>query len=479
MTALVIDVGTSGVRALLVHDDGTTTDDHHAVTLPSSPHPGLVEFDPMELAATAIDLASRVTAAGHQPATLAITAQRASTVVWDVRDGRPVGPGIGWQDLRTVGRSLELRAESVEVAPNQSATKAEWLISRTDVPADHLRLGTVECWLAWRLSDGALHVSDATNAAVTGLWDPVGGAWDEATLDRLGIPASAVPKVVDTVGLLGEATALDGSPTIGALVGDQQASLVGQGCVTRGQAKVTFGTGGMLDVCLGHDPGPRPRHGTFPIVAWRDGSGTTWGREAVMLSAGSAVEWLSDGLGLVDAPADTAALAASVDHSDGVVFVPSLSGLGTPVWDHGARGLIVGVTRGTARAHVVRAVLEGVAHRGADLVEAAERDTGVTIGTVRIDGGMSRNPVFVQALADATGRPVEVSVEREATALGAGLLAGVAAGVHADVAATAEVVEARGHDAVVEPAQQLDRERFAEARGRAERWISALSDLDL
>ena len=479
MKVLVIDVGTSGVRALLVHDDGTTTDDHHAVALPSSPHPGLVEFDPVQLAATAADLVGRVTAAGRRPDTVAITAQRASTVVWDARDGRPVGPGIGWQDLRTVGRCLELRADGVDVAPNQSATKAEWLIGHTEVPADHLRIGTVECWLAWRFSGGALHVSDATNAAVTGLWDPVTGAWDEAMLDRLGIPSSAPPTVVDTVGPHGEATALDGSPTIGALVGDQQASLVGQGCVGRGQAKVTFGTGGMLDVCLGDDPGPRPQRGTFPIVAWRDRSGTTWGREAVMLSAGSAVEWLSEGLGLVSAPEETATLAATVDHSDGVVFVPSLSGLGTPVWDHGARGLLVGVTRGTTRAHVVRAVLEGVAHRGADLVEAAEQDTGVAIGTVRIDGGMSRNPVFVQALADATGRPVEVSVEREATALGAGLLAGVAAGTHADVAATASVVEALGHDAVVEPARQLDRAQFGEARDRAGRWISALSDLDL
>jgi glycerol kinase len=198
-----------------------------------------------------------------------------------------------------------------------------------------------------------------------------------------------------------------------------------------------------------------------------------------MLAAGSCVEWVCDGLGLARSPEATAEVAAAVDHTDGVVFVPSLSGLGTPVWDHGARGLLAGVTRGTTRAHVVRAVLEGVAHRGADLVEAAEADGGTTIPVLRIDGGMSRNPVFVQALADASQRPVEVSAQREATALGAGLLAGVAGGTFPSVEATADVVESLGHQAVVEPGEPLDRAAFAEARRRAERWVPEISDLDL
>ena len=479
MSVLVVDVGTSGVRALVVDDDGSTRDEVHAPMLPSSPHPGLVEFDPVALADLAVELARRAAGAGAGIDALAVANQRASTVVWDARTGEPVGPGIGWQDLRTVGRCLELRATGLEVAPNQTATKAEWLVQQAGVEADHLRVGTVDSWLAWRLSGGDLHVTDATNAAVTGLWDPAIGAWDDGLLQLLGIPRAALPDVVDTAGVVGDASAVPGGPPIAALVGDQQASLVGQGCVVRGAAKITFGTGGMLDVCLGEHPGRRPEHGTFPIVAWRHRSGIVWGREAVMLSAGTAVEWLRDGLGIVDSAEATAEVAASVPDTGGVVFVPSLSGLGTPVWDHGARGLLVGVTRGTERAHVVRAVLEGVAHRGADLVAATEDDTDVEIPTVRIDGGMSRNPVFVQALADATGRPVEVSVQREATALGAGLLAGVGIGVHADVASTAAVVESLGHASVVEPSQPLDRDRWAEARQRATRWIPALSDLDL
>ena len=479
MTALVIDIGTSGVRALAVHPDGTTSDEVHEATLPSSPHPGLVEFDPVALAATARSLAERVIAAVGGVDVVGVADQRASTIAWDARDGRPVGPGLGWQDLRTVGRCLELRAEGVPVAPNQTATKAEWLVQQSTIDPEHLRIGTVDCWIAWQLSDGDLHVTDATNAAVTGLRDVAADRWDDALLERLGIAPTAMPTVVDTVGVHGTARALPGAPPIGALVGDQQASLVGQGCTQRGMAKVTFGTGGMLDVCLGPEPGGAPQRGTFPIVAWRDGSGTTWGREAVMLAAGTSVEWLRDGLGLIDSAEESAAIAATVDDADGVVFVPSLSGTGTPVWDHGARGLLVGITRGTTRAHIVRAVLEGVAHRGADLVDATEADTGVEIGTLRVDGGMSRNDVFVQALADATGRPVQVSVQREATALGAGLLAGVGAGWWDRVEDTAAVVESLGHEAVVEPARQLDRDRFAEARDRAGGWIPALSDLDL
>lgn len=480
MTSLVIDVGTSSVRALVVHPDGSTEGETHVETLPTSPEPGLVEFDPIEIADAALACARRVVEDVGPVDVVGIANQRASTVVWDVDTGRPVGPGIGWQDLRTVGRCLELRAGGVPVAPNQTATKAEWLIAQSDLDPERLRVGTVDTWIAWHLSSGDLHVTDTTNAAVTGLFDTASGTWDGDLLDRLGIPVAAMPTVVDTVGVVANASALAAAPPIGALVGDQQASMVGQGCVEVGMAKITFGTGGMLDLCLGDDPAPTSDRSTFPIVAWRHGRRTVWGCEAVMLSAGSSVEWLRDGLGIIDSASDSATVAATVDDADGVVFVPSLSGLGTPVWDHGARGLLTGITRGTTRAHVVRAVLEGVAHRGADLVEAVEAGTGVAVDTLRIDGGMSRNPVFVTALADASGRAVAVSPEREATALGAGLLAGVAVGTWDSVAATKAAVEDRGAATIVEPGvRRLDRERFAEARRRAQAWIPELSELDL
>lgn len=476
MTILVVDVGTSSVRALVVGDDGRTAHERHVETLPSSPHPGLVEFDPGAIARAALDLAHEVTRAAGGVDAVGITNQRASTVAWDARTGEAVGAGIGWQDLRTVGRCLELRSEGVPVAPNQTATKAEWLLQQVDVPREHVRIGTVDSWVVWVLSGGSAHVTDATNAAVTGLYDVATADWDGALLERLQIPRSALPDVVDTIGRCASASEIAGAPPIAAIAGDQQASLVGQGCVTPGQAKITFGTGAMLDLCLDRPPPARTPAGTFPIVAWQQDGRPTFGIEAIMLAAGTAVEWLRDGLGVIDTASASDSLASTVEHTDGVVFVPSLSGTGSPDWDHGARGLLIGVTRGTTRAHVVRAVLEGVAHRGTDLVEAAEHATGERIDTIRIDGGMSRNEVFVRALASAAQRPVEVSAEREATALGAGLLAGVAVGTWTDLA---DAARSRPDPAVVEPGDPLDRERFLEARRRAGGWIPELSGLDL
>jgi len=475
MTVLVVDAGTSGVRSLALRPDGTVAAEVLAEVLPASPAPGLVELDPVATARAAVATARQVLDEVGEVEAVGIANQRASTIAWDARSGEPVGPGIGWQDLRTVGRCLALQAEGVRLAPNASATKAEWLVQQSEVPAEHLRVGTVDAWLAWTLSEGACHVTDASNALVTGLHDPATG-WRDDLLDLLGIPASALPDVVDSAGAVAAATALPGAPPIAALVGDQQASLLGQGGIAPGDAKLTLGTGGMLDVCLGPDQGPQPQHGTFPTVAWRLAGVDTWAREAVMLSAGSCVEWLRDGLGIVEAVADTEALAASVPDSGDVTFVPALSGIGTPDWDHGARGLLVGITRGTTRAHIARAVLEGVALSAADLLVAAEADTGLRVDVLRVDGGMSANAVVVQALADATGRPVERSAHREATALGAGFLAGTAVGTWPDLAAA---VATRPEGQRVEPSGALDRARFADAVGRARRWVPELSSLSL
>ena len=267
------------------------------------------------------------------------------------------------------------------------------------------------------------------------------------------------------------------------MAGDQQASLVGQGCTLPGLAKATFGTGGMLDQCTGPGRGPavagRGGAGTFPIVAFRVAGQATWGTEAVMLSAGSAVEWLRDDLGIIATSHESEAVAAQCETSGDVWFVPALLGLGTPVWDFGARGTLVGLTRGSGRPEVVRAVLEGVAHRGADLVEASEHDSGHPIATLRIDGGMSANAVFVEALADAIGLPVEISPVLEATTLGAGLLAGLAVGTYASTEELADtfsprrIVEPHGDDA----ARATARERWLAARGKAEGTIPELSGI--
>jgi glycerol kinase len=475
MTVLVVDAGTSGVRSLALRPDGTVSAEVHTEVLPSSPAPGLVELDPIATAeaakATALAVLDRV----GPVSALGITNQRASTIAWDARTGEPLGPGIGWQDLRTVGRCLALQAEGVRLAPNASATKAEWLLQQTAIPLDQVRIGTVDSWLAWSLSEGGCHVTDASNALVTGLYDPAVG-WRTDLLQLLGIPATALPTVTDSAGTVAAATALPGAPPIASLIGDQQASLLGQGAIAPGDAKLTLGTGGMLDICLGGDAGTPPQHGTFPMVAWRLDGIDTWAREAVMLSAGACVEWLRDGLGIIATVAESEALAASVPDSGDVTFVPALSGIGTPHWDHGARGLLIGITRGTTRAHIARAVLEGVALRAASLLAAAEDDTGLRVEVLRLDGGMSANRVVVQALADATGRPIERSAQREATALGAAFLAGTAVGTWPDLP-TAVATRPTGER--IDPAASLDANRFADAVERARRWIPELSSLSL
>jgi len=478
MSILVIDVGTSGLRAAVVRADATVAASLHRELLPSSPEPGFVEFDAVEMTATALEVVREVLA-GHGPVdAVGITNQRASTIVWDRATGAPVAPGIGWQDLRTAGTCLVLQADGIRVAPNASATKASWLLDEADPERSRdLCIGTVDTWLAWHLSEGAVHVTDATNAAVTGLLKGDATDWDDKVLAALRIPREFLPEVVDTSGIVGQATALEGAPPIAALVGDQQSSLIGQGGVRRGLAKVTFGTGGMLDLHLGEE---RPRFdrqgegGCFPIVAWRRAGTTTWGVEAVMLSAGSNVEWLRDDLGIITTAAESHDVASRCETADGVVYVPALLGLGAPRWDYGARGTLLGLTRGSERPQIVRAVLEGVAQRGADLVEAAEADTGLTIPSLRVDGGMTDNPTFVQALADATGRPIEVSPVKEATTLGAAFLAGLAVGTWSgwdDIAATWRPAR------VVDPVGSFDRDRWRQACDRAAGWIPELSTL--
>jgi glycerol kinase len=476
---LVIDVGTSGIRAAVVSPDGTITHERYERALPSTPGAGLVEFDPGEMAATALRLAGQVLDEAGEVAAVGIADQRASTIVWDRATGEPVGPGIGWQDLRTVGECLVLQGQGVRLAPNQSATKLAHLLDAADPDRGRdLCFGTVDSWLIWHLTDGAVHATDLTNAAVTGLLKGDASDWNDRVLEALRIPRTCLPEVVDSAGVLGTATALAGAPPVAGVAGDQQASLIGQGCVRPGMAKITFGTGGMLDLWLGPDApatADRGPAGTFPIVTMRRGGLASWGLEAIMLSAGSNVDWLCDDLGLIAEPAESEAVAAQCDTTDGVIYVPALMGLGTPHWDYGARGALLGVTRGTTRAHVVRAVLEGVAQRGADLVDAAEAESGLRIDTLRVDGGMSANAVFTQALADATGRVVELSPVLEATTVGAAYLAMVGVGALGDETDIADRWHPR---ATVEPRSRVDREQWRRAVERAGRWHGDLSALD-
>ena len=481
---LVIDVGTSGLRAAVVRPDATVSAMHYREFAPSSPFAGLVEFDATEMARLVLEVAHASLAEAGAVAAVGITTQRASTILWDRSTGIPLGPALGWQDLRTVGECIMAKAEhGLSLAPNQTATKAAWLLKtyvgdeQAIAARSHdLCIGTVDSWIAWTISQGALHVTDHSNAAVTGLADVLSYEnirWHERACAALGVPISMLPTLVPSSGVIGIATALPGSPPIAAIAGDQQASLIGQSCVRRNMAKCTFGTGGMMNVCLG-DSKPvsaeRSQNGTFPIVAWTqiDTSSqstdqkTTWGAEAIMLSAGTNIEWLRDDMGLISSAEESDAIARSCDSTDGVMYVPALLGLGTP------------------RAHIVRSVLEGVAHRGADLLESIESDyPDVEVPEIRVDGGMSRNPTFIQALADATGRPISVSPVTEATTVGAAYLAGLAVGTWSNLA---EIESLWSPHTTVDPQPNYDRPavraQWERAVTRAAGWITELSSLD-
>ncbi len=484
MSVLVIDVGTTGVRAAVVRSDATIVGFTYEPLPPSSPFAGLVEFDGAAMRDAVLRVAnSALTSVGSVQA-VGITAQRASTIVWDSRTGEPLAPGLSWQDLRTVGDCIRLRSDKGLVfAPNQTATKLTWLTANVEAArSPHARAGTVDTWVAAVLSNFSVHATDSSNAAVTGLADHASlgkHQWSASVLETLGINPALLPRISPTMGHVGDATALPGCPPIMAMVGDQQSSLVGQGGIAAGAAKATFGTGGMLDVYAGT---ATPKHlartpsGTFPIVVYSQGDTLHWGSEAIMLTAGSNVEWLVNDLELIpDAPSSDT-LAASVPTSDGVVYVPALIGMGTPHWDYGARGTLLGLTRGTTKAHVVRAVLEGIAHRGADLLEASEAVTGLHVDRLRVDGGMSRNSVFTQALADATGRPVDICRDIEATTLGAAFLAGVAAGVWSSLEQATSLV--RPLRSAEPAASSSTRAQWHEAVRRARGWIPELSALD-
>ena len=479
MKICVIDVGTSSIRSAV-------TDGHRVIcfrqqsTPPDMPEPGLVEFDADDMASAIVQTATEaVNEAGGVDA-VAVASQRGSAVVWERKTGRPVAPALGWQDLRTVGECLRWQAEGLWLVPNESATKLVWLLDQHDPGRNRdLCFGTVDSWAVWCLSQGADHVIDPSNAAMSGMLADDGRCWSDALVEQIGVPPRCLPEIVDSTGVVGTAAALPGAPPIAGIIGDQQSSLIGQRCVLEGLAKLTFGTGAFLNVFTGPDrliAQKRSDRGTFPIVAWQENGETAWGVEAMMIAAGSNMNWLIDDVGLLGDASESSAMADSVADTGGVVYVPALYGLGTPHWDFGARAALFGMTGGTTAAHIVRAVFEGVANRAADLLEAAEADSGYHIERIRADGGMSKNPVFIQILADTLGRTVELCPVPEGTALGAAVLAGRALG---QWSSWQEVADSWSPRAVVAPQAAADRQRWHEAVQRASRWYPELSDIGL
>jgi glycerol kinase len=422
---LAIDQGTTGTTCLVVGDELDVVGRGYAEIGLSTPQPGWVEQDPFELWSSVETAAEAAIADAGVGASelhaIGIANQRETTIVWDRRTGEAVHPAIVWQDRRTAERCRELPTDAIRARtgltpdPYFSATKLEWIL-RDAGSSDGLAFGTVDSWLLWQLTNGVVHATDVSNASRTMLLDLATLDWSDELLELFDVPRAVLPEVHPSTTLFGEGTLLGATLPVTALAGDQQASLY-----AHGGAKATFGTGAFVLVETGADHS-LPPHGLVRTAA--AGAGGTYALEGSIFAAGAAVQWLRDGLGVLADSAESEALARSVDSTEGVYFVPALTGLGSPHWAPDARGLICGITRGTRREHVVRAALEAMAFQVLDVVdEMTERPT-----VLRVDGGASSNGFLVQFLADVLGVPVEVAAERETTALGAAALAGVAIG---------------------------------------------------
>ena len=407
-------------------------------------------------------------AAGELSA-IGITNQRETTLVWERRSGRPVQRAIVWQDRRTAERCRELPAELIRERtglvpdPYFSATKLEWILERTELPQSRLAFGTVETWLIWKLTGGAAHVTDVTNASRTMLLDLATGQWDEELLSVFSLEPSILPSVVGSSGVVAEASLLGARVPVAGIAGDQQAALFGQACFRGGDAKATYGTGTFVLVNLGEHLGGAGSGVLQTAVAVPAGMPAQFAAEGAVFAGGAALQWLRDGLGVIDTAAESEVLAGQVSSTEGVFFVPALTGLGSPQWDPDARGLICGLTRGSTRAHLARAALEAIAHQVADVLDVLPLEVGV----LRADGGASTNRFLMQFQADLIGTPVEVAEEAETTALGAAALAGLGIQAWKSLADVAGLVR-RG--ATFEPSMTRDA-----ARAHREDWRRALS----
>lgn len=446
---LAIDAGTTGVRTLAIDPDARPVALAYREFTQHFPRPGWVEHDADEILtavlATLADVHRAVADAGHSVVALGITDQRETVIAWDRRTGRPRHRAIVWQDRRTAATCERLRTEGLEpfvrqhtgllLDPYFSATKLGWMLTEGGVAVDDdLLVGTVDTWLTWHLTggpDGGVHATEPSNASRTLLYDLHTRDWSDDLCDHFGVPRAALPELRPSSGRFGitvpEAAAGLAVPLSG-VAGDQQASLFGQACTEPGMTKNTYGTGSFVLMNVGDTP-PPVVDGVLTTVAWQIGEALTYALEGAVFVTGAALQWLRDGLGVISDAAEAGPLAASVPSTDGVVFVPALTGLGAPAWDPYARGTIVGITRGTTRAHLVRAAVEAMAWQTRDVVDAMTAATGRPITALRVDGGASAMDVLCAFQADVLGVEVRRSAVRETTALGAAFLAGIAEGV--------------------------------------------------
>ena len=446
---LAIDEGTTGVTCLVVGARGNVLARAYREITQHYPSPGLVEHDAEEIFARTCESAREALAAADaNVVALGITNQRETIVLWDRETGKPVHRAIVWQDRRTAPQCAALASESERIArrtglvidPYFSATKLEWLLHDQGLLQRHgegrLAAGTIDSWLIWKLTNGAAHYTDHTNASRTMLYDIDARAWSDELCTLFRVPGSILPQVRDSSGDFGVAAKehLGGALPIRGVAGDQQSALFGQACWTPGMAKNTYGTGAFLLMNTGAKR-PAAAKGLLTTIGCDAAGKPVYVLEAAIFIAGAAIQWLRDGLGILETAADSEALAASLAGNDGVYFVPALVGLGAPWWEAQARGTIVGLTRGSSRAHFARAALEAMAYGTADVIDAMVAGSDARFERLRVDGGATANDWLMQFQADVLGVPVERPAIIDTTALGAAGLAGISAGVWRDAEA--------------------------------------------
>ena len=445
---LALDQGTSSSRAIVFDHEGKIRSTAQMEFTQYFPQPGWVEHDPMEIwsseAAVIAEAISKIGINGKDIAGIGITNQRETTIVWDAETGQPVYNAIVWQDRRTSAFCDELKARGLVDKIREktgliidayfSGTKIKWILdnvpgAREKAEAGKLRFGTVDCWLVWQLTRGSVHVTDVSNASRTMLFNINTLEWDAELLELLGIPVSMMPSVRSSSEVYGytKTTIFAHEVPIAGIAGDQQAALFGQMCTVPGSVKNTYGTGCFLLMNTGENP-ILSRNNLLTTIAWKIGETVNYALEGSIFVGGSVVQWLRDGLGIIRSSSEIEALAASVPDNGGVYFVPALTGMGAPYWDQYAHGVICGITRGTTAAHIARAALEGIAFQTMDIVAAMERDAGVKLAELKVDGGASRNNLMMQFQADIVGASVIRPEVTETTAMGACYLAGLAVG---------------------------------------------------
>ena len=444
---LSLDEGTTGATAVAVGMDGEVRGKGYSEITQHYPQPGWVEHDAEEIwtavQRSASDALDRAGAAASDVRAIGITNQRETLVVWDRRTLKPLARAIVWQDRRTASECTRLReaghgdrvreVTGLVLDPYFTATKLAWVLKHANIPAD-AAVGTVDSWLVARLSAGRDHVTDASNASRTLLFDISRGVWSKEMADLFGVRLAHLPEVRDSSGAISQSDAgvFGGvAAPITGIAGDQQAALFGQACTAVGMAKNTYGTGSFVLLQTGDQRVPSTS-GMLTTVAWRRGGRLSYALEGAIFITGAALQWLRDGLGIIEKAAEAGPIAASVPDSGGVFMVPAFVGLGAPYWDAYARGTIVGLTRGSGRAQLVRAAVESMAYQTRDVVEAMERDTGAPLRELRVDGGAAVMDVLCQLQADLLGIPVRRPRQTETTALGAAFLAGLGAGIWKD-----------------------------------------------